>query len=92
MSSKLFTTVLALVTIVPFALVTLQHAVSVTQDLHKQNQHIEQLTVESEVLDKELEKTQEIKQQAEQEVQELDQQTQAAIDDRKKLEAELGAN
>lgn len=92
MSSKLFTTVFALVTIVPFALVTSQHAVSVTQDLQKQNHHIEQLIVESEKLDQELERTQEIKQKAEQEVQELDRQAQAAIEERKKLEAELGAN
>jgi peptidoglycan hydrolase CwlO-like protein len=92
MSSKLFTTVFALVTIVPFAYVTSQHAVSVTQDLQRQNQHIQQLTVESEELDKQLEITQEIKQQAEQEVQALDQQAQDAINERKKLEAELGAN
>lgn len=92
MSSKLFTTVLALATIVPFMILASQHAVSVTHDLQKQNEQIEQLTVESQGLDKKLEVTQETKQQAEQEVQELDQQTQAAIEERKKLEAELGAN
>jgi cell division protein FtsL len=92
MSSKLFTTVVATLTILPFGLYTYNHAVSVTQDLQKQNQHIQQLTVESEKLDQELEKNKEIKQKAEQEVLELDQQAQAAIDERKKLEAELGAN
>lgn len=92
MSSKLFTTVLALVTIVPFGFIATQNAVKVTDTLQKQNTKIVELKTESEQLDKKLEVTQETKEQTEQEVQQLDKATQDAINERQKLEAELGAN
>jgi cell division protein FtsB len=92
MSSKLLTTVLALVTIVPFGYITTQNAMEVTDTLHKQNTQIVELKTESEQLDKKLETTQVVKEQTKQEVQQLDQQTQDAISERQKLEAELGVN
>lgn len=92
MSSKLFTTVLALVTVVPFGYFATQDAVKVTDTLQTQNNHIVELKTESEELDKKLEVTQVEKEQTKQEVQQLDQQTQDAISERQKLEAELGAN
>lgn len=92
MSSKLLTTVLASATIVPFGYFVTQNAMQVSDTLHKQNTHIVELKTVSEQLDTQLEKTQETKEQTKQEVQQLDQQTQDAISERQKLEAELGAN
>ena len=92
MSSKLFTTVLALVTVVPFAYFATQDAVRVTDTLRKQTTHIQQLSVESQQLDQKLDKTVETKEQVKQEVQQVDKAAQDAINERKKLEAELGAN
>lgn len=92
MSSKLFTTVLLVVTIGPFIHLATADAVSIKHNLQKQNTHIQQLSVESAKLDKELGKTTETKEQTKQQVQQLDQQTQDAINERQRLEAELGAN
>lgn len=92
MSSKLFTIVLALATVVPFGWYVTQDAVRVTDTLQRQNTQIVELKAESEQLDKKLETTQEIKQQTEQEVQQLDQQTLDVISERERLEAELGAD
>lgn len=92
MSSKLFTTVLALVTVVPFAYLATQDAVKVTDTLQKQNTQIVELKTTSEQLDKKLQTTQEVKEQTKQEVQQLDQTTQDTISERQRLEAELGAN
>lgn len=92
MSSKLFTTVLALVTVVPFGYLATQDAVKVTDTLQKQNTQIVELKTESEQLDKKLETTQVVKEQTKQEVQQLDQQTLDTISERQRLEAELGAN
>ncbi len=92
MSSKLFTTVLMLATIVPFGYLSAQDAVRVKDTLQKQNTQIVELKTESEQLDKKLDTIQETKEQTKQEVQQLDQQTQDAISERQKLEAELGAN
>lgn len=92
MSSKLFTIVLAVITVVPFAYFVTQHAVSVTHDLQEQNAHIKQLNTESVQLDKKLNTTQETKKQAKQEVDQLEDQTQSAVAERKKLEAELRVN
>lgn len=92
MSSKLFTTVLALVTVVPFGWYATQDAVKVTDTLQKQNTQIVELKTTSEQLDKKLQNTQEVKEQTKQEVQQLDQQTAETVSERQKLEAELGAN
>lgn len=92
MSSKLFTTVLALVTVVPFGWYATQDAVKVTDTLQKQNTQIVELKTESEKLDKKLETTQVVKEQTKQEVQQLDQQALDIISERQRLEAELGAN
>lgn len=92
MSSKLLTSVLALVTVVPFGYIATQDAARVTATLHKQTTQIVELKTESIKLDKQLEATQEAKEQTKQEVQQLDQQTADAVSERQKLEAELGAN
>lgn len=92
MSSKVITTVLAVVLVGPFAYLATQDAVSITQNLQKQSAHIQELKVQSAELDKQLDKTQDTKEQTKQQVQQLDQQTQDAINERQKLEAELGAN
>lgn len=92
MSTKLFTTVLLCATIMPFAYLATQDAVKVTDTLRKQNTQIVELKTESDKLDKKLETTQVVKQQTEQEVQALDQQTLDTVSERQRLEAELGAN
>lgn len=95
MSSKLFTTVLMLVTVVPFGYMATQNAVKVTDTLHRQTSTIQQLNVESEELDKELETKQEVKEQTKQEVVQTEQQVSDVVSERQKLEAEaaaIGAN
>lgn len=89
MSSKLFTSVVALCTIVPFGYFVTAHAVSTTQDLQKQTIHIQSLRTESEQLDKKLETTQQAKEQTKQEVDQLDQEKVKTVSEREKLEAEL---
>ena len=86
------TTVLVLATVVPFGYIATQDAAKVTATLHKQNTQIVELKTESTKLDKQLEVTRDTKEQTKQEVQQLDQQTQNAVSERQKLEAELGAN
>lgn len=76
----------------PFGYMATQDAVSIKQNLQMQSTHIQELTTQSAQLDKQLDKTQETKEQTKQQVQQLDQQTQDAISERQKLEAELGAN
>lgn len=93
MSTKLFTTVLMLATVVPFGYIATQDAVKVTDTLHKQNTQIVELKTTSEQLDKKLETNQVVKEQTKQEVQQLDQQAAEVASERQKLEAELtGAN
>lgn len=92
MSSKLFTTVLALVTIVPFGYYAAQDAVRVTDTLREQTNTIQQLTVESKKIEKDLEVKQEAKEQTEQEVVEVEQKVNDMVSEREKLEAELRAN
>ena len=92
MSNKLFTTVLALATIVPFGYYATQDAVRVTDTLREQTSTIQQLTVESEKIEKDLEVKQEVKQQAEQEVVEVEQEVNDMVSEREKLEAELRVN
>lgn len=93
MSTKLFTTVLMLATVVPFGYFAAQNAVKVTDTLQKQNTQIVELKTTSDELDKKLETNQTVKEQTKQEVQQLDQQAAGAASERQKLEAELtGAN
>ena len=92
MSSKLFTTVLALATIVPFGYYAIQDAVRVTDTLREQTNTIQQLTVESEKIEKDLEAKQEAKEQTEQEVVEVEQKVNDMVSERQKLEAELRGN
>ena len=92
MSSKLFTTVLALVTIVPFGYYAAQDAVRVTDTLREQTNTIQQLTVESKKIEKDLEVKQEAKEQTEQEVVEVEQKVNDMVSERQKLEAELRGN
>ena len=92
MSNKLFTTVLALATIVPFGYYATQDAVRVTDTLREQTNTIQQLTVENEKIEKDLEVKQEVKQQTEQEVVKTEQEVNDMVSEREKLEAELRAN
>ena len=92
MSSKLFTTVLALATIVPFGYYATQDAVRVTDTLREQTNTIQQLTVESEKIEKDLKVKQEAKEQTEQEVVEVEQKVNDMVSERQKLEAELRGN
>lgn len=92
MSSRLFTTVLALVTVVPFGYFATQDAVRVTDTLQKQNDTIQQLSVESAKLEKDLEVKQGVKEQTKQEVVHTAQQVNDVVSERQKLEAELGEN
>ena len=92
MSSKLFTTVLGIVTLTPFVYVATTHAVSVTHNLQTQQNTIQELSTESVQLDKKLEVTQETKEQTKQEVVQTEQEVNDILSERKRLEAELGAN
>lgn len=92
MRSKIITTVMGILLVGPFTTLGYHDAVSIQQHLHEQHQQIQSLSVEAVKLDTELSKTQAVKIQSQQEVTNLEQQTQAAIQERQKLEAELGAN
>lgn len=92
MSTKLFTTVLALATLVPFGYVATQDAVRVTDTLQKQNTQIVELQTKTDKLNKKLEETQVVKEQTKQEVVETEQQVNDVVSERQKLEAELGEN
>jgi len=91
MSSKLFTTVLAMITIVPFSLLAGQDAVRVTDTLHTQTSTIQKLNAESEQLEKKLETKQAVKEQTKQEVVKTEQQVNDVVSERQKLEAEAAA-
>jgi len=88
MSRKLFTIAL-MITVLPFAVYVTQGAVKVTYTLRKQHNTIQQLSTESEHLDKELDTKQEVKEQTKQVVQQYEQQAQDTVSERLKLEAEL---
>lgn len=92
MSSKLFTTALLLATVVPFGWYTAQGAVKVTDTLHRQNDTIQQLNVETEKLEKVLEVKQEVKEQTKEEVVKTEQAVSDVISERQRLEKELGEN
>jgi regulator of replication initiation timing len=92
MSSKIFTTVMGVLLVGPFVTLGYHDAVSIKQHLQAQTQQIHQLHTESAKLDDKLAKTKEAKVASQKEVDQLEQQTQDAIKERQKLEAELGAN
>lgn len=92
MSSKIFTTVLVVAIVGSFGYFATQDAVSTKQDLQNQTAQIEQLTAESAELDQKIESVKQTKVQTEQEVESLDRQAKEAAEERKRLEAELGAN
>lgn len=92
MSSKLFTTALMLVTIVPFTVFATQSAVEVTDTLHKQTDTLKQVTAKSDEIKRDLEVKQEVKEQTKQEVVQTEQQVNDVVSERQKLEAELGEN
>lgn len=92
MSSKIITTVIALAVVGPFAYFATDNAVTIKQNLNKQRVQIQELNTEYVKLGKEIDKTVEVKQVAEQEVQKIEQETESVLTERQKLEAELGAN
>lgn len=92
MRSKIITTVVVASIVGPFAYVATVDAVSIKQTKKQQTEHIQQLSTESEKLDQEIVKTQKVKEQAIQEVTQLEQEKIDAEKERQKLEAELGAN
>jgi cell division protein FtsB len=92
MSSKIITTVVVLAVVGSFSYIAVSDAVSIKHNLQKQTAQIQQLNVETVQLDTELNKTSVVKEKTAQEVQQLETETQNAILERQKLEAELGAN
>lgn len=92
MSNKLLITVLTVVIVGPFTYMATSDALSIKQHLQAQHQHIQQLSTESAKLDTQINKAVETKKQSQAEVAQYEQQTQASLSERQKLEAELGAN
>lgn len=92
MSSKRIITVIGLLIVGTFGYIAYTDGVSIWQNLHKQEQEIQQLNVEYEELDKELEQTVEVKEKNQEDVDELEQEKQQLEEERKKLEAELQAS
>lgn len=92
MSSKIITTVMVAVIIGPFAYFATTDAVSIKHNLQEQTIHIKKLNIEYVKLDTQLNKVVEIKNKTIEEVEQLETETQNAIAERQKLEAELGAN
>lgn len=92
MRSKLFSTVLALVIVGPFAYFVAVEAIHIKQHLQEQHSRIKSLTAQSLKLDKTLVETKVVKDQTVQEVQQLQQQADNAVVERKNLETELGTN
>lgn len=92
MRRKIITTVMTLAIVGSFAYLATADAVSVKQNLHEQNTHIEKLNTEYVEVDARLDQTANVKEKIVKEVHKLETETQDAIAERKKLEAELGAN
>ena len=92
MSSKIITTVLVIAIIGPFIYLAATDAVRIRQNLQEQSIRIEKLNTEYKELDTQLDTTVKIKEDVVREVQQLETETQNAIIERQKLEAELGAN
>lgn len=92
MSSKLITTVAAILIVGSFATFSTAEAVHISKHLQEQQKQIQSLTKESDTLDKKLTVTKTQKAQTTQEVQQLEKQTADNASQRAKLESELGAN
>lgn len=92
MRSKLFTTVLALVIVGPFAYFVFTEAVQIKQHIQKQHSQLRLLNTKSANLDVKLVETKTVKDQTTQELHALQQQANDAVSERKKLETELGAD
>lgn len=92
MSSKLLTTVLAVIIVGPFTYMSTADAVSIKHHLQSQHEHIQTLKTEYTKLDTQLGKTQETKKQTQAQIDQLEHQAQSFATERQKLESELGAN
>lgn len=92
MSSKIITTVLIVMIIGPFIYLTITDAVSIKQNLQEQTVHIEKLNTEYQQINAQIDETVKAKEAAVLEIEKLETETQNAILERQKLEAELGAN
>lgn len=92
MSSKIITTVIGTLLVGSFSYIGYHDAVRIKHHLQAQTQQISTLHVESAKLDTALTQTKATKDQSQQEITKLEQQTQDAAAERAKLEAELGAN
>lgn len=91
MRSKIITTVVGLTLLTPFSVLGLNDAVSIKRHLQVQHEQAQTLHVEAKKLDTKLAETKQAKQQSQQEVKNLEQQTKDAISERQKLEAQLRA-
>lgn len=91
MRSKLFTTVLAAIIVGSFGFVAYTDAVSIYEDLHRQEQEIQRLNIESEQLDKQLEKTREAKEKTQEEVKQKEEEEKKLKEEIEKLNQELQA-
>ena len=89
MSNKI-STALAVAIIAPFGYIAAQDAASIKHELQTQNQQIQQLEARSAELDLEIDKASELKEENEAAVDKIEEETQKAIEERKRLEAELG--
>lgn len=92
MRSKIITTVIAALIVGPFAYVAAADAVSIKQTKKQQTEVKQELTVESQKLDTQIQKTEEVKTQIVESINQSEQEKADAISERQKLEAELGAN
>jgi peptidoglycan hydrolase CwlO-like protein len=92
MSSKIFTTVIGITLVGSFATLGYHDAAKIKHHLQAQTQQISQLHTESAKLDTKLAETKATKEKSQQEVNQLEKQTQDAAAERAKLEAELRGN
>lgn len=92
MSSKIITTVIIAMIVGPFAYIVADNAVSIRQNLQEQTVYITQLSDKYKQLDSKLDETVNTKTEVESAIKQLEIETQNAISERQRLEAELGAN
>lgn len=91
MSIKSIITVLGILVIGFFGYVAYKDAVSIWQNLHKQQEQIQNLNDEYKKLDVKLDETIETKEQSQQEVQKLEEEKRKLEEERQRLERELQA-
>lgn len=92
MSSKIITTVIIAVIVGPFVYLAADSAVRIKHNLQQQTVYITQLSDRYEQLDTKLDNTINTKSEVESTIEQLEIETQNAIVERQRLEAELGAN